>query len=453
MGTVTLPVLSNLLAQIDLSETFSFPGGTRTFTGLTMLVHMFFAEIFVGFAIAAPVLQAWGARTGSPRMDRLAHSMARFNVLTFSTGATFAVLFIVLLIGFYPRVTTSLFTHFFIFIAIAMLSIGIALWGMYSYYYKWDKYALLNKRRHIALGFSMGFFIWVWMVIMTGIDTFMTTGAPGAQQLSAGNVTNLGVAVQGIFNPMFTEMVLHRTFANLSWPAFAVAAWASFMYIRAKSEQDKAFYDWSTSVGLTWGVGFLMLQPFIGFALVYAMKGLYPAGGGDAIAGTSGPYERLVGTGAGGESLTSSLLYTNLVIVVALFVLSNLAMYMGAIRHPDRGGRAPIRLFALIATVAALYSISPLADFPVFYMRYFAMLIMVVATFGAFLTYLRGRLRFRYGSPGGGYRVALLGLGVLAAVVALNMGFMKSNSRVPYTVYNNPDYTVESNPPPSGFGQ
>ena len=453
MGTVTLPVLSNLLAQIDLSETFSFPGGPRAFTGATMLVHMFFAEIFVGFAIAAPVLQAWGARTGSPRMDRLAHSMARFNVLTFSTGATFAVLFLVLLVGFYPRVTTSLFTHFFIFIAIAMLSIGISLWGMYSYYYKWDKYALLNKRRHIALGFSMGFFIWVWMVIMTGIDTFMTTGAPGAQQLASGNINDFGLAVQGIFNPMFTEMVLHRTFANLSWPAFALAAWASFMYIRAKSEQDKSFYDWSTSVGLTWGVGFLMLQPLIGFAIVYSMKGLYPAGGGDAIAGTSGPYDRLVGTGAGGESLTSNLLYTNLVIVVALFVLSNVAMYMGAIRHPDRGGRAPIRLFALVATVAGLYSISPLADFPMFYMRYFAILIMVLATFGAFLTYLRGRLRFRYGSPRAGYRVVMLGLGVLAAVVALNMGFMKSNSRVPYTVYNNPDYTIESNPPPSGFGQ
>jgi cytochrome bd ubiquinol oxidase subunit I len=29
---------------------------------------------------------------------------------------------------------------------------------------------------------------------------------------------------------------------------------------------------------------------------------------------------------------------------------------------------------------------------------------------------------------------------------------MKSNSRVPYTVYNQPDYTVESSPPPSGFG-
>src|SRR3954451_17848481 len=120
-SVTTLTWLHFLLAQIDLSNV-RFPGGSRLVTGVTMIIHMFFAELFVGFAIAAPVLQAWGARTGSPRMDRLAHSMARFNVLTFSTGATFAVLFVVLLVGLYPRVTTSLFTHFFYFIALAMLS-------------------------------------------------------------------------------------------------------------------------------------------------------------------------------------------------------------------------------------------------------------------------------------------------------------------------------------------
>jgi cytochrome bd ubiquinol oxidase subunit I len=37
--------------------------------------------------------------------------------------------------------------------------------------------------------------------------------------------------------------------------------------------------------------------------------------------------------------------------------------------------------------------------------------------------------------------------------VALNMGFMKSNSRVPYTVYNQSEYTVEPGPPPTGFGR
>jgi hypothetical protein len=65
---------------------------------------------------------------------------------------------------------------------------------------------------------------------------------------------------------------------------------------------------------------------------------------------------------------------------------------------------------------------------------------------------MRGRLRFKYGSPGLSYRAILMGLGVLAAVVALNMGFMKSNSRVPFTVYNEPDFTVESSPPPESFG-
>jgi cytochrome bd-type quinol oxidase subunit 1 len=412
-----------------------------------MLIHMFWAELFVGFALAAPVLQAWGARTGSPRMDRLAHSLARFNVLTFSTGATFAVLFLVLLVGLYPRVTTSLFTHFFYFVAIAMLSMGLALWGMYTYYYKWDRYSVLHKKRHIFFGFAMGFFIWVWMVIMTGIDTFMVTGGVlTGTEITSENVANFGVSLQGIFNPMFVEMVLHRTFANLSWPAFALAAWGAFMYMRSKSQQDKAFYDWSTSVGLTWGIGFLMLQPFVGFGIAYAMKTAQPENPVSQQA-AGGSFERLT------EGATSNLLLINTIMVVGLFVFSNVAMYLGAQRHPEGGGRVPIRFFALVAAVAGIYAISPLANFPFFYMRYIMMLVMAAATLGAFLTYLRGRMRFQYGSPGTSYRVVLMGLGVLAAVVALNMGFMKSNSRVPYTVYNQPDYTVEPSPPPAGLGQ
>jgi cytochrome bd-type quinol oxidase subunit 1 len=439
--------LSSLLAQVDLSNAFSELGGSRLVTGLTMIIHMFFAELFVGFAIAAPVLQAWGARTGSARMDKLAHSMARFNVLTFSVGATFAVLFVVLLVGLYPRVTASLFTHFFYFIAIAMLSMGLALWGMYSYYYKWDRYSVLNKRRHVVLGFTMGFFIWIWMVIMTGIDTYMVTGGGlGRPQISEGNIASFSASLQGIFNPMFVEMILHRTFANLSWPAFALAAWASFMYVRSKTSEDKAFYDWGTSVGLTWGVGFLLLQPLGGFAIVYALKLSEP---GNPISGAArgGAYERLT------EGATSNLLYINLILVVALFVLSNVAMFLGAGRHPERAGQVPIRFFGLVAAVSGLYSISPLADWPFLYVRYIMMLVMILATLGAFVTYLRGRMRFRYGSPGRGYRITLLVLGILAAVVALNMGFMKSNSRVPFTVYNQPGYTVEPSPPPSGFGR
>ena len=115
---------------------------------------------------------------------------------TIATGATFAVLFVVILVGMCPRVTASLVTHFFYFIAIAMLSMFLALWGMYSYYYKWDRYAVLNKKRHIALGFTMGFFIWIWMVIMTGLDTYMVTGGgPGRPQITEGSIASFGAAL------------------------------------------------------------------------------------------------------------------------------------------------------------------------------------------------------------------------------------------------------------------
>jgi cytochrome bd-type quinol oxidase subunit 1 len=80
-------------------------------------------------------------------------------------------------------------------------------------------------------------------------------------------------------------------------------------------------------------------------------------------------------------------------------------------------------------------------------MRYIMILVMVLATLGAVIFYARARRMFAYGSPSGRYRAALMFLGVLAIVVSLNMGFMKSNSRAPYTVYGEPQYKVNSEKP------
>src|ERR671932_700494 len=111
--------------------------GTRGIVAIVMLIHMFFAELFVGYAVGSPLLQLWSVRTGNPRMERLAHSMARFNVLTFSVVATWAVMFLVVLLGFSPRVTTALSTPFFcsspVLVMTAML---ITLWLFYVHYYR-----------------------------------------------------------------------------------------------------------------------------------------------------------------------------------------------------------------------------------------------------------------------------------------------------------------------------
>ena len=437
-----LPVASVLLVLQEGARGLELPAidvaylGSRGIVGITMLIHIFFAQLFVGYIVGSPLLQWWGVRKGNAHMQRLAGSLDRFNIYTFSVGATFAGMFLILIFGLYPRVTAALFTHFFWFFpTLAMGAMVMTLYLAYTYHYR-------TQRRSIMAGLGAAFFILVWQAILTGVDTFMVTGGgTGGQTVQSGgqlNFAGLGAALGSILNPMFIPMNLHRIFGNLSWPAYAVAGWAAFMYARSKRPEDKSFYDWAGSMGVLWGTVFLLLQPLVGFANAYVMQAGYEPGS----------YDRLVGSG--GETFTSNLLYVNLLMVVGLFVLSGLAMYLGAVRHPERAGRSPIRLFGLLVVAAGLYSISPIADWPFLYMRYIMMLVMVLATLGALVFYARGRGSFEYGSPNGWYRAVLMTLGVLAMVVTLSMGWMKSNSRVPYTISGQPRYTIESERPATG---
>src|SRR5215210_6711340 len=324
--------------------------GTRAIVGIIMLIHMFFAQLFIGFIVASPLLQWWGTRRDDARMQRLSKALDSFNVLTFSIGATFAGMFLVLIIGLYPRVTATLFTHFFWFFpTLAMAAMGATLFFLYLYHYR-------TQRSSILAGLGAAVFILLWQAILTGMDTFMVTGGGHGERLQSGeNLTfsSLCDALGSMLNPMFIPMVVHRTFGNLSWPAFAVAGWAAFAYGRAKKAGDKEFYDWAGSMGLMWGTVFLLLQPLGGFAMVLSLKLV-----GYSASGPSGPYHRLVGAG-GSESFTSNLLYINLLMVIGLFVLSNLAMYVESGRHPDPRGQLPLRLFGFIGAVSGLYSVSP----------------------------------------------------------------------------------------------
>ena len=425
------------LSRLDISYV-----GTRGLTGVVMLAHIFFATLFVGFAVGAPLLKAFGKRRGDGRMDRLAYSLAHFNVLTFSFGATLAGLFLVLIFGFYPRVTATLFTHFFWFFpVIAMAAMVTAMYLFYIHFYR-------GGTQNIWAGVGAAVFILIWQTIMTGIDTFMVTGGGQGQTVRAGeSISGIGSAFGSLLNPMFLQLNLHRIVGNLSWPAFAVAAWAGFMYLRSKKAEDRAYYDWAGSMGVLWGTIFLLFQPVIGFLITYGMKTGTSYESAELAGSASGPYDRLVGAGPGPESFTSNLLLINTVMVVGLFVLSNVAMYLGAARHPDRGGRTPIRFFGLVAAVTGVYAVSPLAQFPFLYMRYIMLAVMALATLGTVIAYVRSRVRFVYGSPGNGYQAVVLSLGVLAAVLIMSMGWMKSNSRAPYTIYGQPEYKVESEKP------
>jgi len=138
-----------------------------------MLVHMFFAELFVlGFSPSPPK----SCRRGG-NADRLpagwTASRTRWcdSTLTFS-AEPFAVLPTVLLVGASAYGGSSSRTSFFTLLVIAMASAACSrsLGGILLYYYKWDhRFGVLRSGAMRSSGSRWGRFI--WMVIMSGLDS------------------------------------------------------------------------------------------------------------------------------------------------------------------------------------------------------------------------------------------------------------------------------------------
>src|SRR3990170_1872663 len=71
-------------------------------------------------------------------------------------------------------------------------------------------------------------------------------------------------------NDTFSGLNLHRFIANITFGGFMVALFAAFMFLMAKSREDRAFYDWMGFIGNFIGVATLILLPLAGY--IYAKE-------------------------------------------------------------------------------------------------------------------------------------------------------------------------------------
>ena len=83
--------------------------GRSILIALVMLIHVLFANLHLGGSWIAVITESLGLRTGKARYERLARSLALFNVILFSAGATFAIAGIVFFVSLYPEFTKNLF--------------------------------------------------------------------------------------------------------------------------------------------------------------------------------------------------------------------------------------------------------------------------------------------------------------------------------------------------------
>jgi hypothetical protein len=259
-------VLPHTFAQEEVEEMvkyrpFFFGGSARIAVWITAQLHLLFAAFVLGVPMFAVIIELVGVKTKDARYDRLAHELTKLLSAAFATTAALGGVLAFLLVGLYPeftyRMANIFHTTFYIY---GFLFFGEA-FCLYAYYYSWDR--LMGKKwAHLLLGVGLNLFGTALMVIANGWATFMMSPAG----LEEGTHKLLSVW-EALANPLWNPINIHRLIANAAFGGFVVGAYSAVKFLGAKTEEERAHYDWMGYTGNFIGVAALIPLPFAGYWL------------------------------------------------------------------------------------------------------------------------------------------------------------------------------------------
>src|SRR6266851_838254 len=205
-------------AQMPEPKAHEFPYmGNRGAVWIVAQLHILFAAFILGAPIFVVVSEILGWKNQDTRYERLAKEVTKVTVILYSMTALTGGLFIFVLLATYPQLTAWLIGHFFaVFAVMYPLLFIFETIVLYLYWYTWDAWQGPKKLRHIALGVLLN---------IIGLATLIVIAGP------------IG----------------------------------AYMYLAAKTDEERAFYDWFGFVGNLIGVGALLALPFAGYLLAYEL--------------------------------------------------------------------------------------------------------------------------------------------------------------------------------------
>ena len=127
-----------------------------------------------------------------------------------------------------------------------------------------------KKARHIALGVVLNLIGTITLFVIDGPTSFMNTPVK-AEGISPAEFLATATLWDKIYNYSWMPMNLHRLVGNVTFGGFITGLVAAYMYMAAKKEDERAYYDWMGFVGNLIGVGALLFLPFMGYLLAYEL--------------------------------------------------------------------------------------------------------------------------------------------------------------------------------------
>ena len=259
-------------AQVSDTPSVEFPyTGNRTAVWIVAQLHTLFGAFVLGAPIFIVISEWLGYRKQDLRYDRLAKEVTKVTVILFSMTALTGGLFIFVLLAAYPQFTTWFINQFYLVFAVIypLLFISGAI-VLYMYFYLWDAWKGEKKGRHIALGVLLNLIGMTLLFVIDGPTSFMNTPVK-AEGISPQEFLATATLWDKIANQTWMPLNLHRIDGNVAFGGFVTGMIAAYMYMGAKNQEERAYYDWMGFAGNLIAVGATLFQPFTGLLLAYEM--------------------------------------------------------------------------------------------------------------------------------------------------------------------------------------
>src|SRR5574341_521787 len=239
--------------------------GARAAIWIAAEVHLMFAAFVLGVPMFAVVAEAIGIFNKEDRYDRLAKEFTRLLLVAYSATAIWGAVLVMFLTTLYPKFWGYLSRVF-----------GPSMWvyaglfffesfTLYLYYYGWDRWKQGKaKWAHWGLGILLNVWGTVVMLIANAWLTFMMSPPRDITPATDPSTVKLWHAIA---NATWMPINIHRLIANVVFGGAIVAAYASYRFLAAKSDEERAHYDWMGYVGNFIAIAALIVLPFAGYWL------------------------------------------------------------------------------------------------------------------------------------------------------------------------------------------
>jgi cytochrome bd-type quinol oxidase subunit 1 len=249
----------------------SFPLlGSRLAVWAVAQLHLNFAAFILGVPIFAVIIEIIGWKTGEARYDWLSHELVKLTFAAFSTTALLGALLLFVFIGYYPRFWAYMTSIFYPTYGIYALLFFAETFTVYLWYYGWNWLSGSKKWIHVGLGVLSNLFGTAILFVANSWVTFM---------ISPAGITESGALKGSVWAAVnnFTWMPIniHRLIANVVFGGTICAAYAAFRFLSAKTDEERARYDWMGYIGNFIALAAFIVLPFAGYYLgreIYAFN-------------------------------------------------------------------------------------------------------------------------------------------------------------------------------------